>query len=77
MPLDQLLSRLALAFGIGLLIGLERGWHTREVRPGGRTAGVRTFTISGLLGGITAALTHTSDVLLSVAGAVLRYQHCC
>ena len=56
MPLSELLSRAALSLGIGLLIGLERGWHTREAQPGSRTAGVRTFAITGLLGGIVAAL---------------------
>lgn len=54
--LDQTLSRLAVALGIGLLIGLERGWRTREVTPGTRAAGIRTFALCGLLGGIVAAL---------------------
>jgi len=71
MSLDQLISRLALAFGIGLLIGLERGWHSRDVRSGGRTAGVRTFAISGLLGGIVAALSGAPAQALTVGGAIL------
>ncbi|MBS0245798.1 MAG: MgtC/SapB family protein [Proteobacteria bacterium] len=56
MNVDQLLYRLALALGIGLLVGLERGWKTRGMQPGKRAAGVRTFTLCGLLGGIVAAL---------------------
>jgi hypothetical protein len=48
MDFEELLSRVALAFGIGLLIGLERGWHTRDAAPGKRAAGVRTFAVSGL-----------------------------
>jgi uncharacterized membrane protein (DUF4010 family) len=56
MDFEHLLSRVALALGIGLLIGLERGWRTREVESGHRTAGIRTFAISGLLGGITGAI---------------------
>lgn len=56
MDLDQLLYRLAVALGIGLLTGLERGWKTREVTPGSRAAGVRTFALCGLAGGIVAAL---------------------
>ena len=56
MDFQELISRLALALGIGLLIGLERGWRTREERPGSRTAGIRTFAISGLLGGVVGAL---------------------
>jgi hypothetical protein len=56
MDLQELISRLAVALGIGLLIGLERGWRRRQASPGGRAAGVRTFAISGLLGGVIAAL---------------------
>lgn len=71
MQLDELLSRIALAFGIGLLIGLERGWTRRAARPGTRTAGVRTFAISGLLGGIAAALAQGSGASLSTGGSIL------
>ena len=60
----QLTSRFALALGIGLLIGLERGWRMREEAPGNRAAGIRTFAIAGLLGGVSASLGH------SVGGAV-------
>src|ERR671936_375108 len=56
MDLYELISRLGLAIGIGLLIGLERGWRRREAEPGSRAAGIRTFAISSLLGGLTAAL---------------------
>jgi uncharacterized membrane protein (DUF4010 family) len=56
----QLLSRLAVALGIGLLIGLERGWKTREVVGGRRAAGVRTFALGGLLGGLVAALAQVA-----------------
>ena len=69
--LEELLSRIALAFGSGLLIGLERGWRSRKVRSGGRTAGVRTFAISGLLGGLAAALAQSPDGSLSVGGGIL------
>jgi uncharacterized membrane protein (DUF4010 family) len=56
MDIDQLLYRLAVALGIGLLAGLERGWQTREAQPGSRAAGIRTFALYGLLGGLLAAL---------------------
>lgn len=52
---DQFL-RLGVALAIGLLVGLERGWREREAPTGGRTAGLRTFGIFGLLGGIFAIL---------------------
>lgn len=69
--IETLLSRVALACGIGLLIGLERGWRTRDATPGSRTAGVRTFDIAGLLGGITGLLTRGPDAELSVPGSLL------
>ena len=66
MDLEQLLSRLAVALGIGLLIGLERGWKTREATPGSRVAGIRTFALSGLLGGIAGALAKAGTNTLSI-----------
>jgi uncharacterized membrane protein (DUF4010 family) len=55
----ELIQRLAIAAGIGLLVGVERGWRQREERAGSRTAGVRTFTLIGLLGGVFGALART------------------
>jgi uncharacterized membrane protein (DUF4010 family) len=68
---EALMSRVALAGGIGLLIGLERGWRTRDASPGSRTAGVRTFAIAGLLGGIVGALVRTAGPELGTAGSLL------
>lgn len=45
----------ALATAIGFLIGAERGWRMREEEPGTRVAGVRTFAMLGLLGGLLGA----------------------
>lgn len=56
MDFENLISRLALALGIGLLVGIERGWSTREGKPGQRAAGIRTFTIIGVLGGVLGAI---------------------
>ncbi len=44
------------ALAIGLLIGLERGWHDHELPEGSRVAGLRTFTLTGLLGGVLGHL---------------------
>jgi uncharacterized membrane protein (DUF4010 family) len=69
----ELLQRLAVAGGIGLLVGVERGWRERDEGAGSRTAGIRTFTLIGLLGGIFGALARTLNdptaaaVLLSAA----------
>ncbi|HRK24338.1 MAG TPA: MgtC/SapB family protein [Beijerinckiaceae bacterium] len=61
----DLLRRLGVALAIGLLVGLERGWHTREEPDSMRPAGLRTFALTGLLGGIAGALS------LKLGGVVL------
>ncbi len=71
MDLQDLISRLALALGIGLLIGLERGWRARGARPGSRAAGIRTFAISGLLGGVIGALAQAAGGAASLAGGLV------
>ncbi len=55
--MDELISRLGIALAIGLLVGLERGWRERDAPSGSRTAGIRTYGIAGLLGGVLAALS--------------------
>ena len=52
----ELLQRLTAALAIGALIGIERGWKQRSQAPGSRAAGLRTFTLAGLLGGLAAIL---------------------
>lgn len=52
----ELLQRLTAALAIGALIGIERGWKQRSDEPGSRAAGLRTFTLAGLLGGIAAVV---------------------
>lgn len=55
--MDMLIARLGLSLAIGLLVGLERGWRERSEPDGSRTAGIRTFGVVGLLGGILAVLS--------------------
>lgn len=57
--MDGLIARLGMALAIGLLVGLERGWRERDAPDRSRTAGIRTYGISGLLGGIFGALAQT------------------
>lgn len=64
----QVLGRLAVSLAIGLLIGLERGWRQREAAEGGRAAGLRTLGLTGLLGGVLAAIGSTGDRLLLAIG---------
>jgi uncharacterized membrane protein (DUF4010 family) len=47
------------SLAIGLLIGLERGWRAREAPEGQRFAGVRSYALLGLLGGILGLLSRT------------------
>ncbi len=69
MPFDnpELFVRLGVALAIGLLLGLERGWHARALPEGARVAGIRTFGIIGLLGGTAAILSETFGGLLLAA----------
>lgn len=55
--MDELILRLGLSLAIGLLVGLERGWREREAPEGSRAAGIRTYGISGLYGGLLAVLS--------------------
>lgn len=56
LPVDSAVIGLAAALAVGLLIGLERGWRGRELPEGGRVAGLRTFALIGLFGGVCAQL---------------------
>lgn len=66
----DLLQSLSIALGVGLLIGLERGWHEREAPDGQRVAGVRTFGLLSLAGALSALLAqHWGGEIFS--GAIL------
>src|SRR5262245_43794934 len=68
---DELLFRLGMALAVGFLIGLERGWKERTEKEGQRTAGLRTYTLIALLGGIFGALTKDQNFLLLASGFVI------
>jgi uncharacterized membrane protein (DUF4010 family) len=79
---DLLTSRdLAVALGIGLLIGVERGWTARGEPAGSRVAGLRTFAIVGLVGGL-AGIANGRDmawpaaILLTATAAALVAGYC-
>ncbi|MGD9387840.1 MAG: MgtC/SapB family protein [Gammaproteobacteria bacterium] len=55
---------LGVALAIGLLVGVERGWHERKAGEGGRIAGVRTYGLVGLLGGLLAVLAERLGALV-------------
>ncbi len=47
---------LAVSLSLGLLIGIERGWQERDAAEGSRVAGVRTYGLISLLGGLAALI---------------------
>lgn len=53
---NQTTFNLAIALLLGAIIGLERGWDTRKQKVGERIAGIRTYSLTGLLGGVSAVL---------------------
>jgi uncharacterized membrane protein (DUF4010 family) len=76
------LINLGIALGIGLLIGIERGWTQRDHAAGTRVAGVRTFGLLGLAGGLIGLLATGPAFWLGVAAmagiaglVVMGYRH--
>ena len=68
MDADDVLIRLGTALAIGLLVGVERGWRSREEGEGERAAGLRTFALVGLSGGVWGLLAKSvGPVPLAVA----------
>lgn len=55
--MDIALLELAYALAIGLILGLERGWSQRGRAEGQRFAGLRTFTVASLLGGVVTLIS--------------------
>lgn len=73
MDLWQQSISIAGAFACGILIGVERGWTQRNEPAGSRVAGIRTFALLGLAGGIAGSLAGQGAPLAGgalLAGAV-------
>jgi uncharacterized membrane protein (DUF4010 family) len=60
----ELFLNLAVALGIGLLIGLERGWRGRDASEGQRVAGIRTFPLISLSGALAAVLAEAHGAVV-------------
>ncbi len=56
--------RLGVALALGLVIGMERGWESRDRPKGQRVAGIRSFGFVGLFGGMAALLGTRLGVLI-------------
>jgi uncharacterized membrane protein (DUF4010 family) len=57
------------AIACGLLIGIERGFDLRDLKPGTRVGGVRTFTLIGVVSGLAGLIAHLGQGL--AAGALI------
>jgi uncharacterized membrane protein (DUF4010 family) len=68
---EALWHRLAVALGIGLIVGLERGWKTRDQHGGQRLAGLRTFAVTALAGGVLAVLSQPDRFAVLAAGTLV------
>lgn len=60
------LAGIALALALGLLVGLERGWTQRAGKPGSRFAGIRTYGLFGLAGGVAGYVLGRSEMLSAI-----------
>jgi len=65
---SDLLIRLAVALAIGLLIGAQRGWEHRNLAEGMRAAGIRTFGLVSLFGGLCVQLERVAGDWVTAAG---------
>lgn len=63
--LDPVVVRLFVAAALGMLLGLEREWSNKS-------AGIRTFTLTSLIG--AAAMSLDSYVLLALGGVLVTIQ---
>lgn len=66
---EQQLIAVAGALACGVLIGIERGWTQRSGDAGTRVAGIRTFTLLGLSGGVCGVIAANGAAL--AAGGLL------
>ena len=51
-----IITRLGIALVLGLIIGLERGWSSRDRPEQSGSGGLRNFALMGLLGGVAGLL---------------------
>ena len=62
----ETLQGVGLALALGLLIGVQRGWALRAEPAGSRFAGIRTYGLLGLAGGLSGALQSSAAPLATV-----------
>lgn len=69
------ITAIALSLGLGLLIGVQRGWALRNEEPGSRFAGIRTFGLLGLTGGMGGIIhsdgAYAGTLIIAAAAALV------
>ncbi|MEM9566773.1 MAG: MgtC/SapB family protein, partial [Cyanobacteria bacterium P01_E01_bin.34] len=64
----QVALRTLVALAIGLIVGMERGWQSRDEKTGLRSVGLRSFGFVSLLGALTALLSNQfGPIFIAVA----------
>jgi uncharacterized membrane protein (DUF4010 family) len=64
------IGAVGLSLALGLLIGVQRGWALRNDPPGSRFAGIRTFGLLGLTGGVAGHIRIVDNgISLIIMGA--------
>lgn len=61
---EHLIWNLFIALLLGAIVGTQRGWVMRNSVEGSRVAGIRTFSLVGLLGGLVGILAKIYTPLL-------------
>ncbi|HHF2851104.1 TPA: MgtC/SapB family protein [Vibrio diabolicus] len=61
---EHLIWNLLIALLLGAIVGIQRGWVMRNSVEGSRVAGIRTFSLVGLLGGLVGILANIYTPLL-------------
>ncbi|WP_203343244.1 MgtC/SapB family protein [Vibrio diabolicus] len=61
---EHLIWNLLIALLLGAIVGTQRGWVMRNSVEGSRVAGIRTFSLVGLLGGLVGILASIYTPLL-------------
>lgn len=69
-------AHVGLSLALGLIVGLQRGWAARLEAEGSRFAGIRTFGLLGLAGGVAGVVSAQSQplattILIATAGLIL------
>lgn len=67
----ELFQRLGLAIAIGAAVGVERHWRERDEPEGARTAGIRTFTMFGMAGGVAGLIEKSFGMTSGYPGIAL------